>query len=97
MVDKGNLKVEKFRGKNFQLWKMKIEDYLYQKDLWNLLEGKSKKQGTMVDEEWEISDRKALGRIQLCLAPLITFNITKAKTMKELMQTLTKLNENPST
>ena len=42
MVDKGKLKVEKFNGKNFQLWKMQMEDYLYQKDLWKLLEGKTK-------------------------------------------------------
>ncbi len=40
MVDDGKLRVEKFNGKNFQLWKMKIEGYPYQKDLWKPLEGK---------------------------------------------------------
>ena len=29
---------------------MQMEDYLYQKDLWKPLEGKTKKQGTMTDE-----------------------------------------------
>lgn len=40
-----------------------MEDYLYQKDLWKSLEGKSKKQGTMSAEDWEILDKKALGSI----------------------------------
>ena len=77
MVDEGKLKVDKFNGQNFQLWKMQMEDYLYQKDLWKPLEGKTKKQGTMIDEDWEILDRKALGSIQLFLAPSMIFNIKK--------------------
>ena len=42
MVDEGRLRVDRFNGKNFQLWKMHMEDYLYQKDLWKSLEGKTK-------------------------------------------------------
>ena len=57
-----------------------MEDYLYQKDLWKPLEGKSKKQGTMSDEDSELLDRKELGSIRLCLAPSVAFNITKVKT-----------------
>ena len=51
----------------------------------------------MTNEEWDILDRKELGRIWLCLAPLVTFNIIKAKMIEELMKTLEKLYENPST
>ena len=40
-----------------------MEDDLYQKDLWKSLEVKTKKQGTMSDEDWEILDRKKLGSI----------------------------------
>ena len=47
MADEGKMRVDRFNGQNFQLWKMKMEDYLYQKDLWKLLEGKTKNQGTM--------------------------------------------------
>ena len=42
MVDKGKLRVEKFNGQKFQLWKMQMGGYLYQKDLWKSLEGKTK-------------------------------------------------------
>ena len=75
---------------------MQMEDYLYQKDLWKPLEGKTKRQGMITEEDWEILDRKALGSIQLCLALSITFNISKVKMTVELMETLAKLYEKPS-
>ena len=40
-----------------------MEDYLYQKDLRKPLEGKTKNQGTMTNEDWDILDRKELGSI----------------------------------
>ena len=72
---------------------MQMEDYPYQKDLWKMLEEKNKNQGTMTNEEWEILDKKALRSIRLYLVPSVTFNITKVKTIEELMQTLAKLFE----
>jgi hypothetical protein len=75
MSEYGKFRVEKFNGQNYQLWKMQIEDYLYQKDLFLPLSGVSKKTASMKDEEWEILDRKALGMIRLSLAVLVAFNI----------------------
>ena len=91
MEDEGKLRVDSFNGQNFQLWKMQMEDYLYQKDLWKPLEAKDKNQGFMSNDEWDLLDRKALGNIQLCLAPLVAFNITKEKKMEDFMETLVKL------
>ena len=42
---------------------MQMEDYLYQKDLWKRLEGKTKRQGMITEEDWEIWDRETLGSI----------------------------------
>jgi hypothetical protein len=64
MSEDGKFRVEKFNGQNYQLWKMQMEDYLYQKDLFLPLGGVEKKSTAMKDEEWEILDRKALGTIQ---------------------------------
>ena len=75
---------------------MQMEDYLYQKDLWKPLEGKTKNQGSMSNDEWDLLDRKTLGSIWLCLAPSVAFNITKAKTTEDLMKTLATLYEKPS-
>jgi hypothetical protein len=97
MSKEGKFRVEKFNGQNYQLWKMQMEDYLYQKDLFLPLGGIEKKLKTMKDEEWEILDIKALGTIRLSLAALVAFNISKEKTMKGLMDALAKLYEKPST
>jgi hypothetical protein len=96
MAEDGKFRVEKFNGQNYQLWKMQMEDYLYQKDLFLPLGGIAKKSTAMKDEEWEVLDRKALGTIWLSLTASVAFNISKEKTTKELMDTLAKLYEKPS-
>ena len=73
-----------------------MEDYLYQKDLYLPLGGKASKPTSMTDEEWDILDRKALGTIRLCLAVSVAFNISKEKTMVDLINALAKLYEKPS-
>jgi hypothetical protein len=73
-----------------------MEDYLYQKDLFLPLGRIENNSMTMKDEEWEVLNIKALGTIRLSLAASVAFNISKQKTMKELMDTLVKLYEKPS-
>ncbi|KAH9329144.1 hypothetical protein KI387_001252 [Taxus chinensis] len=95
MARDGKYEVEKFDGRNYQLWKMQVEDYMYQKDLYlpfDEKEGPTK----MTDEEWKILDRKALGSIRLSLAASVALNITEVATMVELMKSLANLYEKPS-
>jgi hypothetical protein len=40
MVEDGKFRVEKFNGRNDQLWKIQMDDYLYKKDLYLLFGGK---------------------------------------------------------
>jgi hypothetical protein len=96
MSEDGKFRVEKFNGQNYQLWKMKMKYYLYQKDLFLPLSGVAKKLAAMKDEEWEIIERKALGTIRLSLAASMAFNISKEQTTKGLMDALAKLYEKPS-
>ena len=51
MAEEGRFRVEKFNGQNYQIWKMQMEDYLYQKDLHLPLGRKAKQPATMKDEE----------------------------------------------
>eukprot|EP00253_Pinus_taeda_P020567 PITA_20567 len=74
---------------------MQMEDYLYQKDLYLTLSGKTKKPTGMTDTKWDILDRKALGTIWLCPAALVAFNISKEMTKEQLMSALAKLYEKP--
>ena len=79
-MEDGTFRVEKFNSQNFPLWKMQMEDYPYQKDLYLPLSGKTKKPTAMTDVEWEILDRKALTTVRLCLATSVAFNISKETT-----------------
>ena len=61
MAKDGKFRVNKFNGQNYQLWKINMKDYLYQKDLFLPLSGVAKKPMAMKDEEWEILDSKEAG------------------------------------
>ena len=56
MAEEGKFRVKKFNGQNYQLWKMQMEDYLYNKDLFLPLGGKAKQLANMKDAEWEVLD-----------------------------------------
>ena len=96
MAEDGKFRVEKFNGQNFPLWKMQMEDYLYQKDMYLPLSGKTKKPTAMTNAKLEILDRKALGTVRLCLTVSVTFNISKETTTEGLIKALAKLYEKPS-
>eukprot|EP00253_Pinus_taeda_P008262 PITA_08262 len=93
MAEDGKFRVEKFNGQNFSLWKMQMEDYLYQKDLYLPLSGKTKKLTAMTDEEWNLLNRKELRTIRLCLVALVAFNTSKETMIEGLIQVLAKLYE----
>ena len=96
MAEEGKFRVEKFNVQNYQLWKMQIEDYLYEKELYASLGGKEKQPTTIKDEEWEVLDRKSLGTIWLYLVSSMDFNILKEKKIEGVMSALGKLYEKPS-
>ena len=91
-TDEGK-KIEKFDGTDFGFWKMQIEDYLYQKDLYLPL---GKKPETMKDDDWKLLDRQALGVVRLTLSRNVDFNIVKEKTLAGLMAALSNMYEKPS-
>ena len=93
-ADEGRVKLEKFDGTDFGFWKMQIEDYLYQRNLYQPLSGK--KPEAMKEEDWNLLDRQALGVIRLTLSHNVAFNIAKEKTTAGLMTALSNMYEKPS-
>ena len=93
-ADEGRVKLEKFDGTDFGFWKMQIEDYLYQRNLYQPLSGK--KPEAMKEEDWNLLDRQALGVIRLTLSRNVAFNIAKEKTTAGLMAALSNMYEKPS-
>ena len=75
---------------------MQMVDYLYQKDLYQPLQGEKGKPAEMDAEKWRVLDRKALATIRLNLQQHVTYNVAMAKTTEELMASLASLYEKPS-
>ncbi|KAE8691518.1 Vacuolar-sorting receptor 1 [Hibiscus syriacus] len=93
-ADEGNVKIEKFDGADFGFWKMQIEDFMYQKNLYQPLLGKQPE--GMKNEDWALLDRQALGVIRLTLSLNVAFNIAKEKATTGLMAALSSMYEKPS-
>jgi hypothetical protein len=56
-------RIEKFNGQNYQLWKMKMEYYIYHKVIFLPLGRRMNNPTTMKDEEWEVIDINELGMV----------------------------------
>ncbi|CAJ2648559.1 unnamed protein product [Trifolium pratense] len=93
-LEEGKVKIERFDGRDFSFWKMQIEDYLYQKKLYQPLSGK--KPDDMKQEDWVLLDRQALGVIRLTLAKNVAFNIVNETTTAGLIKALSDMYEKPS-
>jgi hypothetical protein len=59
--EKDTYKIEKSNGTNFNFWKMQMEDYLYQKDLYLPIVEKLKDRS---DEKWVVDSRKTEGQVR---------------------------------
>ncbi|KAL8123060.1 hypothetical protein AgCh_011151 [Apium graveolens] len=94
MAEDGKVKIDKFDGKDDGFWKMKIEDYLYQKKLHEPLE--EKKPTAMKDEDRKLLDRQALGVVRLTLAKNVAYNIVRETTTYDLIKALSNMYEKSS-
>ena len=52
MASSGKIEIEKFNGQSFELWKLKMEDLLVDKDQWITVDPGTKPTGVF-DEEWK--------------------------------------------
>ena len=52
MVNSGNIEIKKFNGQSFELWKLKMEDLLVDKDKWIMVDPGTKLMGVS-NEEWK--------------------------------------------
>uniref|UniRef100_A0A803LYH6 Retrovirus-related Pol polyprotein from transposon TNT 1-94 n=1 Tax=Chenopodium quinoa TaxID=63459 RepID=A0A803LYH6_CHEQI len=92
-MEEGNLRIEKFDGKDFGFWKMQIEDYLYQKNLYLPL---TSKPSVMKEDEWKVLDGQALGVIRLTLAKSVAYNVKDVTTTIGVIKVLSNMYEKPS-
>ena len=62
MESNSKMEIEKFNGKIFELWKLKMEDILVDRDQWITVDPGTTPIGTSVDD-WKKMDRKAKSTI----------------------------------
>ena len=95
MVSGGKIEIEKFNGQIFELWKLKMEDLLVDKDQWIAIDPGTKPT-TMSDEDWKKLDRKAKSTIQLCVSDSVLLNVSGEATVKNLWEKLGTLYQSKS-
>jgi hypothetical protein len=87
-----NIEIKKFNGKsNFEIWKVKMHDFLVQQGVVKALLGKQKKPATISNKEWEEIDARALSVICLCLADDRLFNTISERTIVSLWTKVERL------
>nr|KYP53220.1 Retrovirus-related Pol polyprotein from transposon TNT 1-94 [Cajanus cajan] len=95
MAEDEKVKIDKFNGSDFKFWKKQIEDYLYQKKLYQPLS--KNKPETISQEDWELLDWQGLGVVKLTLAKNVAYNIVNEKMTYGLIKALSNIYEKPST
>jgi len=95
MASNGKIEIEKFNGQSFELWKLKMEDLLVDKDQWIMLDV-STKPTRVPDEEWKNLDRKAKITIRLCPSDSVLLNVSGEATTKALWDKLGTLYQSKS-
>ena len=87
MASSGKIEIEKFNGQSFELWKLKMEDLLVDKDQWIAVDPGTKPTG-VIDEEWKKLDQKAKSTIQLCVSDSVLLNVLGEAIVKALWDKL---------
>jgi hypothetical protein len=89
------MEIEKFNGKIFKMWKLKMEDLLVERDQWIAVDLGTAPTGTFADD-WKKMDRKAKRTIRLCLSDSVLLNVSEEATAKDLWEKLGKLYQSKS-
>eukprot|EP00253_Pinus_taeda_P034028 PITA_34028 len=95
MASSGKIEIDKFNGQSFELWKLKMEDLLVDKDHWIMVDLGTKPMGVF-DEEWKKLDQKAKSTIRLCVSDSVLLNVSGEATMKVLWDKLGTLYQSKS-
>jgi hypothetical protein len=95
MASNLKMEIENFNGKSFELWKLKMEDLLVDRDQWITIDPGTAPIETSADD-WKNLDQKAKSTIQLCLSDLVLLNVSKEATTKDLWEKLGKLYQSKS-
>jgi hypothetical protein len=90
MASNLKMEIENFNGQSFELWKLKMEDMLVDRNQWIAVDPGTAPTGTSA-YDWKKLDRKVKSIIRLCLSNLVSLNVSEEATAKGLWDKLGKL------
>jgi hypothetical protein len=68
MASNSKMEIEKFNGKRFELWKLKMEDLLVDRDQWIAVDPGTAPTGTSADD-WKKTIRRQRAQFD-CVSPI---------------------------
>jgi hypothetical protein len=83
MESSSRIKIEKFNGHNFELWKLKMEYILVDREQWETIYLGTQMTGTWT-EKWEKIKRRERSKIQICLIDSILLDVSGEDLTKKL-------------
>jgi hypothetical protein len=89
------MEIEKFNGKIFELWKLKMEYLLVHKDQWITIDPGTTPTRTSADD-WKKFHHKAKSTIRPCLLDSVLLNVSEEATTKDLWENLGNLYQSKS-
>ena len=95
MASNSKMEIEKFNGKIFELWNLKMEYLLVDRDQLIAVYLGTTPTGTSVDD-WKKTDQKSKITIRLCLSDSVLLNVSEEATAKDLWEKLGKLYQSKS-
>ena len=75
MASTSRLEIEKFNDQNFELWKLKMEDLLVDREQWIVVDLRTQPIGSM-KEDMDKLKRREISTIQLCLLHYVLLNLS---------------------
>jgi hypothetical protein len=95
MASNSIIEILKFNCQNFELWKLKMEDLLMDREQWTTVCPGTQSIG-MSMEEWEKLKRRARSMIRFCLADSVLLNVSGEDSAKKLWDKLRSLYQSKS-
>ena len=89
------IEIEKFNDHNFELWKLKMEDLLVDREQWIAVDP-STKPTAMSQEDWDKLERRARSTIRLCLSDSVLLNVSSEDSAIKLWEKLGSLYQSKS-
>jgi hypothetical protein len=90
MASSSKMEIEKFNGKIFELWNLKMEYLLVDRDQWIMVDLAIEPTRTSSDD-WKKLDQKENSTIRPCLSDSVLLNVSEEATTKYLWNKLGKL------